>query len=186
MALELYNDKVKVASLNDNDSCLSDYEAIDDYVLHVTGEKLSDLQDDSVEKYEMEDKDYDKIKGTVRDFKRNLQIGRFSPDADAQQELLEKQGEVEAQKIKVGDRCEVRNVPGYPTRRGSVKFVGKTKFSQGFWVGVQYDEPMGKNDGSVQGERYFTCPKNYGGFVRPQSVVVGDFPEIGFSDDDEF
>jgi tubulin-folding cofactor B len=58
----------------------------------------------------------------------------------------------------------------------------------GYWVGVQFDEPVGRNDGAVKGKRYFTCSAGYGGFVRPDKVRAGDYPEIDdfkFSDDDE-
>lgn len=46
--------------------------------------------------------------------------------------------------IKVGDRCQVE--PG--EKRGVVKFVGSAEaLGPGFWVGIQYDEPLGKHDG---------------------------------------
>lgn len=49
-----------------------------------------------------------------------------------------------SQNIKVGSRCEVE--PG--AKRGVVKFVGQAEaLGPGFWVGVQYDEPLGKHDG---------------------------------------
>jgi tubulin-specific chaperone B len=78
--------------------------------------------------------------------------------------------------IEVGMRCEVQ--PG--GRRGQVKFVGDVKeLVGGYWVGVVFDEPLGKTDGCTPcGVRYFDAPgKQYGGFVRGKNVNVGDFPE---------
>jgi len=49
---------------------------------------------------------------------------------------------------------------------GTVSYVGMTAFATGKWIGVALDEPKGKNDGVVQGKRYFDCPANHGIFVR--------------------
>ncbi|XP_070403130.1 dynactin subunit 1 isoform X8 [Nothobranchius furzeri] len=51
-------------------------------------------------------------------------------------------------------------------QRGTVAYVGNTLFASGKWVGIILDEPKGKNDGTVQGKRYFTCEENQGIFVR--------------------
>ena len=75
------------------------------------------------------------------------------------------------------------------TRRGSIAFVGPIKELPGPqgapWVGIALDEPTGKNDGTVKGERYFQCEKNRGVFVRADRVEVGDFGELGLEEDEE-
>ena len=55
-------------------------------------------------------------------------------------------------------------------------------------MGLQLDEPVGSNDGSVKGSRKFECPANYGAFVRGANIAVGDYPErdiFGSDDEDE-
>lgn len=39
--------------------------------------------------------------------------------------------------------------------KGRVKFIGETQFAKGIWYGIELDKPLGKNDGSVNGIRYF-------------------------------
>jgi len=58
-------------------------------------------------------------------------------------------------------------------RGGVVRFeAGPTGFAGGLWVGVELDEPLGKNDGSVQGRLYFACEPGHGIFARPEKVAV--------------
>eukprot|EP00927_Polykrikos_kofoidii_P047491 TRINITY_DN41675_c0_g1_i1.p1 TRINITY_DN41675_c0_g1~~TRINITY_DN41675_c0_g1_i1.p1 ORF type:complete len:424 (-),score=75.24 TRINITY_DN41675_c0_g1_i1:25-1296(-) len=60
-----------------------------------------------------------------------------------------------------------------PTRLdGTVRFVGTTHFADGEWVGVELDQPVGKNDGFVKGVRYFSCRPFFGVFVRKHTVTV--------------
>jgi len=49
---------------------------------------------------------------------------------------------------------------------GKLRFIGNTEFSTGVWAGLELNEPTGKNDGTCQGKRYFTCKPSHGVFVR--------------------
>ena len=52
----------------------------------------------------------------------------------------------------------------------TVRFVGKTAFADGTWIGVEFPTACGRNDGTVEGVRYFECAPRHGLFVRPAQV----------------
>ena len=53
--------------------------------------------------------------------------------------------------VQVGDIVEVERV----TQKGRVEFVGEVHFRPGKWVGVLFATPMGKNNGVIEGRKYF-------------------------------
>ncbi|XP_067684730.1 CAP-Gly domain-containing linker protein 1-like isoform X2 [Haliotis asinina] len=63
--------------------------------------------------------------------------------------------------LKIGDRVWVGG-----TKPGVIAFIGEAQFAPGEWAGVALDEPIGKNDGSVAGVRYFQCEPMKGVFSR--------------------
>lgn len=69
--------------------------------------------------------------------------------------------------IEIGQHVELAD-----GRHAVVKFFGQPHFAAGDWIGVELEDDSGKNDGSVQGERYFDCPMGKGMFLRPSVVTV--------------
>uniref|UniRef100_A0A8C6NVN0 CAP-Gly domain-containing linker protein 4-like n=1 Tax=Nothobranchius furzeri TaxID=105023 RepID=A0A8C6NVN0_NOTFU len=67
--------------------------------------------------------------------------------------------------VRLGERVLVAG-----ERTGVVQFCGNTNFAPGVWLGVELDKPSGKNDGSVGGVRYFSCPPKHGVFAPPSRV----------------
>lgn len=56
-------------------------------------------------------------------------------------------------------------------RQGVIRYIGNAAFATGAWLGLELPDDKGKNDGSVNGERYFECRPGFGIFVRPESIV---------------
>eukprot|EP00039_Didymoeca_costata_P031021 m.32736 g.32736 ORF g.32736 m.32736 type:complete len:493 (+) comp8445_c0_seq2:606-2084(+) len=50
----------------------------------------------------------------------------------------------------------------------TVKYVGPIEVAKGTFIGVHLDTPTGKNDGSLNGKRYFNTQPNHGLFVDPK------------------
>nr|XP_045609913.1 kinesin-like protein KIF13A isoform X3 [Procambarus clarkii] len=55
---------------------------------------------------------------------------------------------------------------------GVIAYIGHTEFALGTWIGVELDVPMGKNDGSVNGVRYFASRPKCGMFVKPEKLLL--------------
>ncbi|KAL1626396.1 pre-rRNA processing protein [Neofusicoccum ribis] len=68
--------------------------------------------------------------------------------------------------LKVGQLIELND-----GRVGTIRFIGETSFADGDWIGVEFEDPTGKNDGSVQGTRYFDSKPGHGMFLRPMGVA---------------
>ncbi|KAJ6072505.1 hypothetical protein N7467_010590 [Penicillium canescens] len=161
----------------------------------------------SVDKYVLPTETYEARSDSVLAWKKNKKLGRFDPNALSPEEALrhqaeKDQAEVNTRGIAVANRAIV--LPSTPPhiRRGTIRFVGPVPTIaitgpgrelqqtgelpanlQPIWVGIELDEPMGKNDGSVGGQRYFECLGNRGVFVKPEKVEVGEFPPLGLDDE---
>ncbi|KAK5949760.1 hypothetical protein OHC33_009149 [Knufia fluminis] len=162
---------------------------------------ILDFQDVSkVDKYVMPESKYEQLDDSVLAWKRKQKLGRFDPNAKSLGELIEERRghdseQIRAKGISVGMRCRVN---GSDERRGTVRYVGEIEGLGGereagcAWVGVEFDEPVGRNDGSVEVEvageggkkgremrEVFECKgEKYGGFARPEKVEVGEEFEV--------
>ncbi|GAA6235296.1 tubulin-folding cofactor B [Lates japonicus] len=192
MDLELFSVSDKfLQKMDDSEALLGSYPVDDDCRIHVvdrSGGQMGEFTDVSkVQKFELSDEAYDKKTDTARSFMRKQRIGHFNEEEMAKKKAEhaahEEEQKAAADVISVGSRCKVQ-VPGQPTKLGTVMYVGTTDFKPGYWVGVKYDEPLGKNNGTVEGKQYFECENKYGAFVKPLSVTVGDFPEEDYGLDE--
>ena len=172
LLIELYqfDDEKKLKDLS-----IEDYDTIHVIDFNPNGILVQNNIDDlsTVKKYEISKEDYEKRPNNAKKF-----MEKMMHDPKYKKKIEESKGpnfELEAKTINVGQRCLLGN----GTRRGEVKYVGKVAdYGYGYFIGVALDEPMGDNNGSYKGKKYFECEMNYGIFVRPNFVKVGDYPPI--------
>ncbi len=194
-----------IGELSDNSKMLGYYSVVAGNELHVIdtdpyslsrGGGLTDVT--LVEKYKMDDETYEKRSGTMREYFREQRAK--NPNYKVQPRGMTTMGQAPApgtsgawaagtekenegpppgiesvEGISIGDRCEVQ--PG--ARRGTVRWIGEAEvLKAGYWVGIQLDEPLGMNNGTIKGEKLFECDNNFGSMCRGKNVIVGDFPEV--------
>lgn len=82
----------------------------------------------------------------------------------------------------IGDRVLVSNV-----QPGTLRFKGQTSFANGFWAGVELDNPEGSNNGTYDGVVYFECREKHGIFAPPDKIsqLPGKFEASADTEDDD-
>jgi len=66
--------------------------------------------------------------------------------------------------LRIGDRVIVSSSQGSKT--GVIRYQGPAEFAAGEWCGVELDEPIGKNDGSVNDKRCASSSSNLGTLIQ--------------------
>ncbi|XP_035829126.1 CAP-Gly domain-containing linker protein 3 [Aplysia californica] len=87
-------------------------------------------------------------------------------------DLVQSKVTLQALGLATGDKILVGGV-----KSGILRYCGPTEFSSGVWAGVELDEPAGKNNGSVGGICYFSCPNNYGIFAPISKITKLGAPQ---------
>jgi tubulin-folding cofactor B len=185
---------IAIQAADEDNTRLSSYPLAPYAELHVAdtrppGSRPNLVDTSGVEKYVMPEDEYEKKTDSVLAWKKTQKLGRFDPNAPSheQAKIAALEEEIRQRGIETGKRCRVG---GEDTRRGVVMYLGDVKEIPGGlgpWVGIQLDEPVGKNDGSIAGVRYWGQPSElkHGVFVRPERVEVGDYPVLDDLEDME-
>ena len=57
-------------------------------------------------------------------------------------------------------------------KKGIVRYIGRTQFAKGMWTGIELENPDGKNNGTIEGIKYFTCAPKHGLFAPVMKVTL--------------
>lgn len=175
MQLEAYTkDNKLVCPLKEDNALLGSYPLENGMRLHII-DKFSirnELDFGAVEKYEISTEEYAKKTDTVRAFLQKNKLGSFekyfefyavtdlqfkgqyNEDYIKKKEQHEQEEKNKAESIEINSRCKV-TIPNAPSRFGKVMYAGKVEGLSGYWIGVYYDEPLGKNNGTLVNLRFF-------------------------------
>ncbi|CCF58659.1 hypothetical protein KAFR_0F00620 [Kazachstania africana CBS 2517] len=140
--------------------------------------------------FELTEEEYAKKNDSVLRWKKQQKLGRFNSEYKAKMDKDRRLQEQKLNSLEINQRCSVKSAD-QPERRGWLRFIGKiaTINEEQIWCGIEFDEPLGKNNGTVKGHVYFGPVKDkYGAFVKPSAVETGSqfTPfELEDSDDDE-
>lgn len=185
MELELFNGDTLVTKLQNNDDLLGSYPILDGMRIHVT-DQFTFLAE-NVEKFNLSDEQYSQKRNTVRSFLQQNKLGKYNEEEQRKmQERLDeeiKEAEALAAEAKIGSRCLI-TAKG-PRRIGTIMYNGRLEGKSGIFIGVKLDEPLGLNDGFVNGKRYFECQPKYGSMVPVTNITVGDYPPVEYDLDEE-
>lgn len=72
----------------------------------------------------------------------------------------------------LGKRVLFYSMQDKKQKYGVLRYVGSPEFHEGTFCGIELDRPVGKNNGSIHGIRYFVCEPNHGVFVPLAKVEL--------------
>lgn len=149
MQLQAYNkDNVLVCDLVNDEALLGSYPIDDGMRIHVVDNFVirNELDFGNVEKLELSDEIYGQKSNTVRAYLMRNKLGKYNEENQKKKEQQVQEDKEAAEKLTVGSRCKVA-IQGASSRLGTVMYTGFIEELGGYFVGVKYDEPLGKNDG---------------------------------------
>lgn len=172
--------------LNDDEATLAHYNVQDFMRIHVKSTAddsvLQELENSTYQdKFQLSPEEYANRPQSVMAWKKQNLYGRFGSDFESKKRDWNLKLDEKLASLIVGQNCRVEN--DNLNRSGVIRFIGPIpQIDNKVWCGVEWDQPLGKNDGSIKGARYFTCPENHGSFVNPLTII--DLVPVESSDDE--
>jgi len=76
-------------------------------------------------------------------------------------------------RVTVGDKIKVTG-----KCNGIIRYIGYPLFKSGLWYGIELNEPIGNNNGTIDKIQYFKCQDNYGFFTQIVNLQKQGFIKI--------